>query len=238
MRTVSPQPIELLPHAGRRKRRESGADATHRRAVPEDAVLWFAPDGRSARHAASAAQSQARSTPDASDGPGGRVPQATHHAARRKPQDLPVFTARSADRASQPGVERRHHVHPDAQRLHVPGGGNRLVQSPCVELAIVEHAGGQLLRGGDRSGAGTGRAPGDFQQRSGSSIHESCADQPMGNVGRGDLDGRPWQSTRQRVYRAALVEREVRVDLSARLRHGAITRSRIADVLRLLQLGF
>ena len=170
MRIINSQPIELLPHAGRRERRQSGADARHRRAVPEDAVLWLAPDGPGAQHATPAAQSQARSTTDATDGPGSRVPQAADHAARRKPQDLPVFIARSEDRASQPGVERRHHVYPDAQRLHVPGGGDRLVQPIRAELAIVEHARRRVLHRSDRSGAGL-RAAGDFQQRSGSSVH-------------------------------------------------------------------
>src|SRR5438477_5613302 len=105
MRIVSTQPLELLPAAGCREHRQPGADAADRRAVPEDAVLRFAADGRGAQHAASSRQSQAYTAADAADGPGGGIPQAADHATRREPQDLPVFVTRSEDRASQPGVE-------------------------------------------------------------------------------------------------------------------------------------
>ena len=80
-------------------------------------------------------------------------PQAAHHAARRRTQDLPVFTAECGDHAAQPGVGQRHHVHSAAAGLLVPGGGDGLVQPLRAGVAVVEHAGGKFLRRGVGGGA-------------------------------------------------------------------------------------
>lgn len=233
MCTYRSQSFELLPDAGRREPRQPGTNAAYRRAAPEDTILWFAPLSRGAQHAWRADQSQAYSTADVRDGCHGDIPQATDNHAGHNSQNLPVFVARIEDRSSEPSMERRYHVHPDAFGLHVPGGGHRLVQPFCVVLAAVEHAGRQFLPGSDRSSSAV-RSTGDFQQRSGSSVHESHDDQPMGVMGRGDLDGRTRPVLGQRVYRAAVVEREVRIDLPPRICHVVLARSWATQLLRIL----
>ena len=68
-------------------------------------------------------------------------------------QDLPVFTAECGGHAARPGVGQRHHVRAAAARVLVPGGGDGLVQPLRAGVAIVEHAGRQLLPGGARRSA-------------------------------------------------------------------------------------
>ncbi len=59
---------------------------------------------------------------------------------------------------------------------------------------------------------------GDFQQRSRKPVHGGCLHGPIGEVWRGDLDGRSRSGDRQRVHRTAVAEREVRGGVPARLR--------------------
>lgn len=55
---------------------------------------------------------------------------------------------------AQPGLVCRHHVCADAARISVPGRGAGLVQSLRAGVGAVQHAGGAVLRGGLRPGAG------------------------------------------------------------------------------------
>ena len=77
-------------------------------------------------------------------GIGGDLPEAADDAARRRAQDLPVFAAECGDHAAQPGVDQRHHLRSAAARLHVPDGGDGLVQPLRAGLAVVEHAGREV----------------------------------------------------------------------------------------------
>src|SRR3990172_8044529 len=136
MRTAEPRPIDVLLPAAHRNARESGPDAGHRRGVSEAAVL------RQPTHrAGTRRESQTGATPDAGDGPGSDLPQAADHAAWRRAQDLPLFTAEYGDYARRPGVEHRHHLHPARARLLVPDGGDRLVQPLRFVVAIVAQLG-------------------------------------------------------------------------------------------------
>jgi putative transposase len=65
-------------------------DASHRRTIPEDALLRQSEDGRVARR-----QSLAGATSDAIDGLGGDLSQAAPFAERRGASNLPVFAAKS-----------------------------------------------------------------------------------------------------------------------------------------------
>ena len=78
----------------------------------------------------------------------GDLPEAADDAAGGGTQDLPVFAAGCGDDAAGPGVERGHHLRAAAARVLVPGGGDGLVQPLRAGVAVVEHAGGQLLRRG------------------------------------------------------------------------------------------
>ena len=109
VRAAGPGAVDVLLPAGGRDGREPGADEADRRAVFGDAVLRQPQAGdRTGR------QSQACAAADAADGLGGDLSEAAHHAAGRRTQDLPVFTAECGDHAAQPGVGQRHHVHPAA----------------------------------------------------------------------------------------------------------------------------
>jgi hypothetical protein len=66
-------------------------------------------------------------------------PRTTNPASRTS--DLSVFAAGDGDRPSQPGLVRRHHLHPDAARLPLPGCGDGLVDAEGSVLAGVEHHG-------------------------------------------------------------------------------------------------
>ncbi len=151
----------VLP-APRRDLREPGVDASHRRAVSGDAVLWFTPDGGDA-----GGESQAGPTTDADDGNRGELRRSSRHAAPDRTQDLPLFAAECGDPISRSRVEYRHHLHPAATGVLVPGGDHRLVQPTCVELASEQHARRELLPGsvGRRS---LPESPGSVQQRPGS----------------------------------------------------------------------
>src|SRR5262249_32260378 len=68
-------------------------------------------------------------------------------------QDLSVPAARPDDRAGQSGLVLRHYLHPDGQRLSLPGGDHGLGQPRGAGLAPLQHARRRFLRRGARGGA-------------------------------------------------------------------------------------
>ena len=68
-------------------------------------------------------------------------------------QDLSLPFEEPQDRASEPGMEQRHHLHADQIRIPVPDGRGRLAQPPHPRLQAVQHNGRRLLRGGTGGGA-------------------------------------------------------------------------------------
>ena len=85
--------------------------------------------------------------------------------------DLPVFAAQRGDCASGPGVEHRHHLRADAERLRVSDGRDGLVQPLRAELAVVESTGGELLHRGAGRGV-VARSAGGVQHRPGDAVHQ------------------------------------------------------------------
>ena len=118
-------------------------DASNRRTIPEDAVLWQPEDGRGFGH-----RPQAGQTLDAFDGLGGDLSQAAIVATRSRTQNIPVFTAKYSDCQARPGVVQRHHLRADDAGLDVPDSGHGLVQPLRVVVAVVEHLGRTVLSGG------------------------------------------------------------------------------------------
>ena len=57
--------------------------------------------------------------------------------------DLPLSAAGSGNRAGEPCLVRRHHLHPGAARLPLPGGDHGLGEPVRPGLASVEHTGTQ-----------------------------------------------------------------------------------------------
>ena len=83
---------------------------------------------------------------------------------------FPYLLRGVADRAAQPGVVHRHHLRAAAVRVHVPDGGDRLVQPLRAVVAAVEQPGGRLLRGSVGGGLAARQAR-DLQHRSGIAVH-------------------------------------------------------------------
>src|ERR1017187_10075679 len=104
MRVAGLEPIELVLRGGGRVGGEPGVDASNRRAVPEKTLLRQPEDG-----GADGRRSQAGAAADATDGPGGDLPQAASVAKPEGTPDLPVLAAKCEDRAARPGVVQRYH---------------------------------------------------------------------------------------------------------------------------------
>ena len=127
---------------------ELEADAAHGRAAPALALLRIAATDMASAAGRLRGQSQARAAAHAADGHGGDLPAAADQRAAPGASHLPVFAAERGGFAAGPGVERGHHLRADAARIHVFGCNSGLAQPIRTGVAVVEHAGQRLLRGG------------------------------------------------------------------------------------------
>jgi len=209
-----PAAIDVLLRTGRRESGESVTDARHRRAVFEDTVLRQSPYGHGFGR-----QPQADSASDAADGHRSDLQQATDHTSSIEPQNIPVFTAKYDDYAARPGLEHRHHIRSHVSRFSLPGCGHGLVQPLRAIMATVEHARRRILPGG-AGGSPRPRPSGNFQQRSGQPVHGRVVHLAAGELRHIDQYGRPRPGNRQRVYRAAVANSEIRGGVPEGLFHG------------------
>jgi putative transposase len=76
---------------------------------------------------------------DDEDGAVADLPAAANQRSTLAAPDLPVSAAASGDRAGEPGLVRRHHLHPDAAWLPVSGGNYGLGDAQSAGVAAVEH---------------------------------------------------------------------------------------------------
>ena len=195
---------------------EPGADAPHRPAVLEDAILRLAAHDVVAQHARALRQPQTCREADAGDGiTGGRTGSA-HEQTTPGARQTPVFTAWNGDRRAVPGVERGHHLHPDAARLHVPRGRHRLVQPLRARLGRVQQHGERLLRGNVDARLEKGPS-GHFQHGPGQPVYECGVHRHLAEGRCAHQYGRTRPGARQRVHRTAVAQREIRGHLPARL---------------------
>src|SRR5690242_7998219 len=148
------QPFIALLSSGKRQYGRSGSDGADRPSVHGDALLRLPQDDGLAAPGGSCRQSQAGPPADASDGSAGDLAEARHQQAEPRAQDLSVPAARPEDRPAQPGVGDRYHVHPDAQRVLLPGGHHGLAQQEGADVAAVQYHGRDLLRRGARGSLG------------------------------------------------------------------------------------
>ena len=88
-----------------------------------------------------------------------------------------------SDRAAGPGLEHGHHLRADGGGVHVPGGGDRLVQPVRAGLAAVEHAGRVVLPGD--AGGGVERGAG----RRSSTPTRGCSSRRQAFTGRLEAAG-------------------------------------------------
>src|SRR5208282_115919 len=100
----------LAPGDGERGR--SAADAPDRRAVSGGTVLRRAPHGGGVAPGWLDGEPQAGATSDARDADRGDLPEAEHQPPSPGPYCLSLSFTRSGDRSAEPGMVRRHHLHP------------------------------------------------------------------------------------------------------------------------------
>src|SRR3954451_19902020 len=113
-----------------------GPDAADGRTLHGVTVLRVAADGGGVAPRRLAGEPQAGAAADAPDGAGGDLPEAEHQQGASGAQGLPVSVAGSGDRATEPGLVRRHHVYSDGQGLCLSGGGDGLVQPADSGVAV------------------------------------------------------------------------------------------------------
>src|ERR1700756_699228 len=142
-----------LPEAGRGERRRSCNDGADRSAVSGSAVLWLAADGGVVGDAGPCRQSQTGPTPDGAAGTGGDLSTPEHEQTGSGPQDLPVPPRWDRDRAGQSGMVLGRYLHPDGQRLPLPGGHHGLGEPSGAGVAAVEHTRRRVLCRGARGSA-------------------------------------------------------------------------------------
>ena len=128
----------------------------------------------------------------------------------------PYLLRGSGDRAAEPCLVRRYHLHPGAARLPLPGGDHGLGEPVRPGLAAVEHAGRELLHRRARRGPDPAWRAGDLQYRPGQPVHQLCLHRTLASIRHPGLDG--WQGPvhGQHLHRAAVALAQIRGDLSAR----------------------
>ena len=209
MRTSGSQPLDLLSPAGRRV----GGEPALMRLI--DQQFLKTPFYGSRRMTACLGairgdgQSQAGPATHGEDGLGGAVSQAADDHGGAGREGLSLLAARPEVDPRRRGLEFGHHLRADEARVHVPDGGDRLVQPVRVVVAAVEHTGGRVLSGGAGRGV-VARQAGDFQHRPRVTVHVAGVHRPVGGGwGRGE-PGRAGACVGQRVRGASLEEREIR----------------------------
>jgi len=150
-----------------------GPDAGDRRAAPGLSPVWVAQLRLLAHQGGLAGQPQAGAALDAEDGHGGAGPQAARALqAASRPSGLSVFAPGPRGDASEPGLERRHHLCSDPRRLRLPGCDPRLVQPQGPRLGALQHTRCRLLCKGPSPGAQPVLQSRDLQHRPRQPVHK------------------------------------------------------------------
>src|SRR6056297_2123121 len=76
---------------------------------------------------------------DEADAAGPDLPRAQDQQKASRAQDISISSQRLAYHPAKRGLVHRHHLHPDAAGVSLPGGRHGLVQSQGPELEAVEH---------------------------------------------------------------------------------------------------
>jgi hypothetical protein len=97
---------------------------------------------------------QARGAADAGDEPGGSRADPNLEPGARRSSQIPVLIGWNEDRAAQPGVVQRNHLHLHGARVSVSDGRDGLVQPLRSDIGAVELARFAFLpRGAQESAA-------------------------------------------------------------------------------------
>ena len=211
------------------------SDEAYRRAVYEVAILWFAAHHSAPQPRGPQRESQAHPAPDGRNGYPGDLRETSNNKSDPGGQEVPIPATRSANRAAEPGVVQRHHLHPFNSRLCIPGGHHGLVQPLRAHLAVVELPGDHVLSRCSPGGSGGFWEARHLQHGSGQPVHQRRFHRVFEGCGRGDQHGWPRAIRRQHLHRAAMAFREVRGGVPQGLpdaSRGVEEPGRVLDVLR------
>lgn len=235
VRIASGAPLKrILSAEHERVAREPGADAAHRRAVSEDAVLRCAAHDVVAERTGPWGEPQAGGAADAGNGIAGHGARSPHQQAASGAREIPVFIARSGDLHAPGSVVCGHHVCAHGAWIHVSGGRDGLVQPLRARLGGVQQSGERFLRDGAQTGVKEG-ASRHLQHRPGRSIHERGVHGGPGPGRRAHQHGRTGPGARQCVHRTVVAQREVRGPLPARVCRWSRAACRAHAIFSLLQ---
>jgi hypothetical protein len=119
--------------------------AANRPAVSGAALLWVTTDDGMAQEPGLPGQPETGPASAGNHGAPGHLPVSQDEPTSSWPPSISVSATGCSDYPAQPGLERRHYLHPHGSRLLVSGGHHGLVQPVCALLAVVQHPGGGLL---------------------------------------------------------------------------------------------
>src|SRR3984893_11176194 len=230
VRTAGGAALDLLLSAAAREHRKPAAAPPTRPTVPEASVFRKPQNGGRV-----GGEPQAHPAADAHSGYRSPVSQTELEPAGAGSPGIPVPAARRRDRKTQPRLEHRYYLPPDARRLSLSSRGDGLVQPLRAQLGTLQYDGNRFLPGGARRSVSF-RPARNLELRSGLAVHLggllSSAKEPRHL----DQHGWPRARARQRFHRTAVALAQIRADLSRRLRHRTGTVSGAGKLFSLLQL--
>lgn len=209
-------PVEFLLSAGCLRSGGCDADEFDRRTIYEDALLRKPEDGRIFESVGACGESEAGSKTDERDGYPGDLSGSQYQPAADGSCGLSVSVEKSFDRETQPGLERRHHVHQTLAGFCLSGGNSRLVLPVRSGLEALEFSGDGILYGGSRRGLGTGKSR-HLQHGPGMPVHKSGFYEAIAGAGNSNQHGLTRSGLRQHLQRKALEECQIRRCLSQQL---------------------
>lgn len=223
----------LLPTV-QRKRDQSETHAADRRAVHQNTFLWRTTHHGLAPTKWAPCQCKTSKASDEENGHRGHLSEAKSVQTNGWAQDLPILAAQRSHNASRSGLEHRYHIHPTAARLHLLGGGNRLVQPICASLGSVSIPRRRLLFDLTRLGSTVQKAR-DLQLGPGFTVHVERVHRTSEGQGDTDKHGRPWPRIGQCVRRKAMAIPKIRGGIFARLQDCSGSRKAHTILLSILQ---
>src|SRR3984893_239547 len=229
VRTAGRPALDLLLSAAAREHRKPAAAPPPRPTVPEASVFRKPQNGGRV-----GGEPQAHPAADAHSGYRSPVSQTELEPAGAGSPGIPVPAARRRDRKTQPRLEHRYYLPPDARRLSLSSRGDGLVQPLRAQLGTLQYDGNRFLPGGARRSVSF-RPARNLELRPGLAVH--LGPLPYTAQAARNLDQHGWPRPRagQCFHRTAVALAQVRADLSRRLRHWPRTVPGAGELLPLLQ---
>lgn len=157
------EPCGVLLHASRGQRGNAGVDEGHRPGLHQIFVLWKPTDCCLSAPRRYRGRPPSGSPSDGEDGTGSDLQTAENQPTASAAQGLSLSAAGHDDRAAEPGLVFRHHLHSREARFPVSGCNHGLGDTESPELAAVEYDARRLLRRSLERGYRPVRTAGDHE---------------------------------------------------------------------------